>query len=108
MWFDLRDGCCGGCDCYGVCSFGCYGWVVYGYLGVDGDSYGLLVCCFMVCIVYVWFVIMEGWNVLWIYDVGILWVSDIGKEVIFVGWVGYCCDYGGVVFIDFCDVLGLV
>lgn len=41
------------------------------------------------------------------YWLGDVVVELIGQEMIVFGWVDVCCDYGGVIFVDFFDWIGV-
>lgn len=40
--------------------------------------------------------------------VGCVCSEYIGILIILKGWVGCCCDFGGFIFIDFCDCEGIM
>lgn len=34
--------------------------------------------------------------------------EDVGKEVVLIGWVDIRCDFGGIIFVDLRDRIGIV
>lgn len=43
-----------------------------------------------------------------IYNCVVLIKENVGDIVCLLGWVYCVCDYGGILFIDLCDIYGVI